>query len=212
MQMVNSILLSFIAITTSLTCLFTLMLFRRNNKDRLRLLRNSKLERITSLAQDFNTSCTQLLEAANALRAKLNRIEKMGRKGIGNGDLGRRILSNSTEAGKPQLQEEILAVQSLADKLRHSYIESYLPPSDQLLHQASEVASIKDCDLSKLFNELVLLQSRVEETWQNLDKISPVEKARVLLGHFSRMSNYVYLLRETSQGITDRTIRLKNQD
>jgi hypothetical protein len=212
MQTVNTILLSFVAVTTSLTCLFIFMLLRRNNKDRLRLLRQDKLERITGLAQDFNISCTQLLEAANVLRVKLNRIERKGWKGVGHNDLGRRILSNSIEAGKPQLQEEILAIQSLVDKLRHSYTESYLPLSEQLLHQAREVDSLQDHDLSKLFNELVLLQSRVEETWQNLDKMSPVEKARVLLGRFSRMSNFVYLLRETSQGITDRTIRLKNQD
>jgi hypothetical protein len=212
MQVVNTVLLSFIVVTTSLTCLFILMLTRRNNKDRLRLLMDSKLETIKSLAQDFNTSCTQVLEVDNALRAKLGRIERMGRKGADNGDLERRNLSNSSEAGKQQLQEEILAAQSLAEKLWHLYIECYLSASDQLLHQSSEVASIRDCDLSKLFNELVLLQSRVEETWQNLDKMSPVEKARVLLGHFSRMSNYLYLLRETSQRVTDRTICLKNQD
>jgi len=211
MQMVSTILLSYIVVTTSLTCLFLFMLIRRNNKDRLRLLRESKLERITSLAQDFNTSCTLLLETANALRTKFKGIEKKSTKGIGNGDLGQRVLSNNAKAEKPQIQEEILAVQSLADKLRHLYIESYLPPSEQLLHQASEIASIKDNDLVKLFNELALLHSRVEETWQNLDKIAPVEKVRVLIAHFSRMSNYVYLLREISQEIIDRIIRLKKE-
>jgi hypothetical protein len=211
MQLVNTVLLSFVAVTTSLICLFLFMITRRNNKNNLRLMRDSKLDVIIKPAQDFNTQCTGLLEIANALRAKLSRIESMGWKRADNGDMGQRSALNNAEAGEQHLHEETLIIQALVEKLKHSYIECYLPASDKLLHQESEAASIRDGDISKLFTELVLLKSHVEATWQKLDETLPVEKARVLQGHFSRMSNYVYLLSETSQQITDRIICLKNQ-
>jgi hypothetical protein len=204
MQIFDTILLSFIAATTSLTCIFILLINKRNNEDKTRLLWESKLETIDRLAQDFSSSCTQALEVVTDLKGKLGIIEKTGRKGNPKTEK----LDDSGTA-KRQIEEETQSVQSLVTRLQQLYAECYLPASAQLLKQTEEAASLKDSALTRLFNELTLLQGRLQETWQLLDRLSPFEKARVLRGHFSRTSNYLYLLRETSQHITDRTICLK---
>jgi hypothetical protein len=208
MQIFDTILLSFIAATTSLTCIFILLINKRNNEDKTRLLWESKLETIDRMAQDFSSSCTQVLEVVTDLKGKLGIIEKTGREAAhkANPDAGR---SDDSGTAKQQLEEETQSVQSLVARLQHLYAECYLPASTQLIKQTEEAASLKDSALTRLFNELTLLQGRLQETWQLLNNMPPFEKARVLRGHFSRTSNYLYLLRETSQHIIDRTICLK---
>jgi hypothetical protein len=201
MKLLNLILLSFIAVTTSVTCLFVLMFFIRDYKDRSRLIKDSKIETIRRACQDFNSSCSQLLEVANGLRGKLSTIERIARNEARNMD---------ANCDREKLQQEILSTQSLVEKLSRSYVEFYLPASVQIFKQTNEVISIHDQDLSKLFNELVLLDERLQGIWQNIERMYMIEKVKVLLAQFNRTSNYLYLLRETSQQITNRTICLGN--
>jgi hypothetical protein len=209
MQIFETTLLSLIAAMTSLTCIFILLINKRNNEDKTRSLRESKLETIDRLAQEFSSSCNQALEVVTDLKEKLGTIEKTGRNAALNANQGEGKPDDNEDA-KRQIEEETQSVQSLVARLQHLYAECYLPASTQLLKQTEEAASLKDSALTRLFNELTLLQGRLQETWQLLDNLSPFEKARVLRGHFSRIYNYLYLLRETSQHITDRTICLKN--
>jgi len=202
MQILNIILLSFIAITTSLTCLVVLMRNWRDNIDKTHLLKHNKLKTINRISQDFNSSCTDILEVANTLRKKLGVIERIARNEALNAD---------TKVERNKLRQETLSAQSMVENLRHSYVEVYLPVSFQLLKQISDVPSIKDQELCKLFNELVLLDERLKETQQNLDKMYMIEKVKVLLGQLNRTSNYLYLLRETSQQMTNRIIYLENK-
>jgi hypothetical protein len=202
MQVFNIILLSFIAVTTSLTCLLFLMRERQDSKDKSHLLKQSKLETINRISQDFNSSCNDLLEIANTLRSKLGKIERISRN---------KALNPDTKDEKNILQQETLSAQSLVEKLRRLYIEVYLPASVELLTQTSDASSIKDQELCKMFNELVLLDERLKETWRNLDRMDVIEKVKVLLGQFNRTSNYLYLLRETSQQVVDRTVYLENK-
>jgi hypothetical protein len=200
-HLINVILLAFTALMASLTFLMVLMRDLRDVKTRSHLLIESKLEKVSLISREFNASCSGLLEIANNLRGTLSRIERIARFEPGRTD---------AESEKKKLRQEIMSAQSQVEKLRHSYTEPYLPASAKILAQADELNAIKDRDLSRLFNELVLLDERLKGTWGNLDKMDTTETAKALLGQFNRICNYIYLLYETNQRMADRANSLRN--
>lgn len=180
--------------------------------ERSRTRRAVKLKKIAALAQELNTACKSLLEISNNLRGELVKIERRRWNGnqlpVPEGDK----LANGAELVKSSLPAQIMRVRALVEEFRLLYSEGYQHSLDHLLGQSSEAALIRDGGLSRLFNELGMLSGRLAETRQKLDNVPPVEKARVLVGHFSRMSHYLFLLHETSQQIVDNAVLLESRD
>jgi hypothetical protein len=187
-------------------CLFfRLRSLERNNRLRSK---NTKLSDILACAQDCDLACTKLLSSANAVRAELNRIWRNGRVSHSGRPDEARVYR---PAGDSPYLEVIDRIYSDAADMRSGYFRSYVPVYEKLMARSDEMDVSRDAALAELLLQAAHMFGQVEETWGKLEALAETERVKVLLAHFCRLSNELYLQHEANlrliNDLTRRVVR-----